>query len=89
MLGLRVLTFGMRYSGRMCKAPYSIAAFACVCLLTMQLSGLHLHVNPDDNGGLHGTHVHDTDHDGHGHEADTDVSLIKFIWSSRIIMIVI
>ena len=45
----------------------------------MQLSGLHMHVNPDGAGGLHGTHVHEVDSGGHGHahEHDTDVSLFE------------
>lgn len=45
----------------------------------MQLSGLHMHVNSDGAGGLHGAHVHETDSDGHGHahEDETDVSLFE------------
>ncbi len=49
----------------------------------MQLSGLHMHVNPDGAGGLHGAHVHETDSDGHGHthEFDTDVSVFELATS--------
>jgi hypothetical protein len=43
----------------------------------MQTSGLHLHVNPDGNDGLHGTHNHDAEHGSKSHEADTDVSILK------------
>ncbi len=49
----------------------------CLSLLTMQMSGLHLHVSADsERAALHGTHLHDADPDGHGHghDAETDVS---------------
>ena len=49
----------------------------CASLLCVQLSGLHLHVNPDGNGGLHGTHHHDTEHGGKSREADKDVSVLE------------
>ena len=62
--------------------PTLLAIVMAASFLSVQLSGLHLHVNSDGYGGLHGTHIHDADHDGHGrghgHEADTDVSLLKF-----------
>ncbi len=61
-------------------SPTAFIVILVVCLLSMQLSGLHMHVNPADGaGGLHGTHVHDTDFDGHGHahEDETDVSLFE------------
>ena len=84
---------GMCYRGWMCKIPYSIAVFACVCLLTMQLSGLHLHVDPGGNDtGMHGTHVHDADPDDHDHSADVDVSLLEQLsssWSKLIPLLII
>jgi hypothetical protein len=60
-------------------SPTAFIVILVVCLLSMQLSGLHMHVNSDGTGGLHGTHVHETDNDGHGHahEHDTDVSLFE------------
>jgi len=45
----------------------------------MQMSGLHLHVNADRQGGaLHGTHLHGAgiDGHGHGHDAEIDVSFL-------------
>lgn len=67
------------YSFSMPKLSSLILVIFCTSLLCMQLSGMHLHVNPDGDGGLHGTHVHDADHDGHGHETDTDVSLLELL----------
>ena len=65
-------------------APLSIVAFAGVAMLSMQMSGLHLHVGDHHNdAALHGAHVHDVDPDGHDHSADVDVSVIDFgiVWS--------
>jgi len=64
--------------------PLSIIAFACVAMLLMQISGLHLHAGDHSNdASLHGAHVHDIAPDGHDHTADVDVSLIDFgiVWS--------
>ena len=60
-------------------SPTAFIVILVICLLSMQLSGLHMHVNSDGADGLHGTHVHETDSDGHGHahEQDTDVSLFE------------
>jgi len=53
-----------------------LIAFMCICLLTMQMSGLHLHVNADSQGGaLHGTHLHDAGIDGHGHDHDAEIDV--------------
>jgi hypothetical protein len=54
-----------------------LLALLCFCLLAMQVSGLHLHANLDGNSGLHGTHVHEFDPDGQGHEAEIDVSFFE------------
>ena len=66
----------------------SIAASACLCLLVMQISGLHLHVDPKGNdAGIHGTHVHQADPDDHDHSADIDVPLLEQLgisWSKLI-----
>jgi hypothetical protein len=43
----------------------------------MQVSGQHLHINLEESSGLHGTHVHVVETDGHDHEAETDVSLLE------------
>jgi hypothetical protein len=51
-------------------------AVLCLCLLALQVSGLHLHTNVTESGGVHGTHVHPADFDGNGHETDTDVSFM-------------
>ena len=57
--------------------PVLLIAIMCLSLLTLQMSGLHLHVSGDSqSGALQGTHLHDADHDGHGqdHDAEIDVS---------------
>ena len=67
--------------------PLSIIAFAAVAMLSMQVSGLHLHAGDHgDDAALHGAHVHDVDPDGHDHSADVDVSLIDFgiVWAKVI-----
>ncbi len=62
-----------------------------MALLSMQLSGLHMHVNPDGAGGLHGTHVHEMDSAKHGHDHvhDTDVSLFELgtSWGNLILFL--
>jgi hypothetical protein len=60
--------------------PTLLSIVLVASLLSMQLSGLHLHVNSDGNGGLHGPHVHDAAREGHSHESDTDVSLLEFFF---------
>ena len=65
-------------------APTFIVASICIALLGMQLSGMHLHASEQgDSGGLHTTHVHVSDPDGHDHSADFDVSAFELgaIWS--------
>lgn len=64
--------------------PVSIVAFAGIAMLCLQMSGLHVHANAhDEASGLHGTHVHDLDSDGHDHSADVDVSVFDpgIVWS--------
>ena len=64
--------------------PLCIIAFVGVAMLSMQMSGLHLHAGDHHNdAALHGVHVHDVDPDGHDHSADVDVSVIDFgiVWS--------
>lgn len=52
------------------------------------MSGLHLHVNlQGDDAGLHPTHVHQSDPDGHGHAADTDVSVFELGMSWTKVMV--
>lgn len=53
-------------------------------MLFLQMSGLHVHADAhDEASGLHGTHVHDLDSDGHDHSADVDVSVLDLgiVWS--------
>jgi hypothetical protein len=79
------------------KFSFSMAAFACFCLLTMQVSGLHLHVGASGSEpGLHGTHAHQvvtSDHGhehGHGHSAEVDIQLLEQLsisWSKLIPLI--
>jgi hypothetical protein len=59
------------------SSPALLIAIMCLSLLTMQMSGLHLHVSIDSQiGALHGTHLHDADPEwrGHDHDAEIDVS---------------
>ncbi len=66
------------------SVPLSIIALACTAMLSMQMSGLHLHAGgPSGDVGVHGAHLHDVDPDGHDHSADVDVSLIDFgiVWA--------
>tara|TARA_R110001599_G_scaffold342884_1_gene565049 strand:- start:6490 stop:6888 length:399 start_codon:yes stop_codon:yes gene_type:complete len=56
----------------------SLALFACLCLLALQMSGLHLHIETDnDSANLHGTHLHQAENHGQDHSADIDVSLVE------------
>lgn len=59
--------------------PTFSAVMLSISLLIFQFSGLHLHVNSEGNGGLHGTHIHDVnpDPDGHEHVGDTDISIFE------------
>ena len=64
-------------------APALLIAFMCLSLLTLQMSGLHLHMSTDGQGGaLHGMHLHDADPGGHGHghghDHDADVNISPF-----------
>jgi hypothetical protein len=61
-------------------APAFIIALFFITLLSMQLSGMHMHVNPQgDSGELHGSHTHDHDPgpSGHDHSSDIDVSVLE------------
>jgi len=65
----------------------------CLSLLTMQMSGLHLHVSVDSqSGALHGTHLHDAVTDAHGHDHDGEVDVSSFepgvAWSKLIPILV-
>ena len=69
------------------QVPSLFIAIMCLSLLTMQMSGLHLHVSVESqSGALHGTHLHDAVPDGHGHGAEIDVSSFEpgFTWSKLI-----
>jgi hypothetical protein len=51
----------------------------CLSLLTMQVSGQHLHVNAEGQGGaLHGLHLHHAHMDGHGHDYDAEIDVSLF-----------
>ena len=57
-------------------APLCLLAVVHIALLSMQATGLHLHVNVHgDAGGLHGSHLHYADPDGHDHSDELDVSV--------------
>ena len=71
----------------MLRISSSIAIFACLSLLVLQLSGLHLHVDAaGEDAGMHVAHAHynaPKDYGRHGvveehdHSADTDISLTE------------
>ena len=58
-----------------------LAVFIVISLVSMQARGIHLHVNAEGAGGLHGTHIHESTLGDHGHFGDTDVSLFDVIRS--------
>jgi hypothetical protein len=74
----------------MCTRPALLVALICLSLLTMQISGLHLHVSAgSDSTALHGTHVHDAGLEGHDHDADVDVSSFEpaTAWSKLLLFL--
>lgn len=70
----------------------SLAVIGILCLLFAQAFGTHLHVN-DEGGdaGLHGLHIHETDHHDHEHHGDTDVSVLEKAgtWWSKLPLVVL
>ena len=61
-----------------------IIAFMCVSILTLQLVGLHAHLDfQSGDAELHRVHLHDVDSDGHDHSSDIDVSVFDdgFVWT--------
>lgn len=56
-------------------------AFICLCLLALQVSGMHLHTSQNGAGELHATHVHGADPDGQNHAADVDLSYLEYATS--------
>ena len=56
-----------------------LLAIMCLSLLTLQMSGLHLHLSADSqSGALYGMHLHDAAPDGHGHDYDADIDTSLF-----------
>jgi hypothetical protein len=86
------MRLNIRYSSDMRGVSKPIAAIACLCLLTMQMSGLHLHVDEDGHdAGIHTVHLHQVvpevhthhgDGDVHDHSAEVDVSLLEQLGAS-------
>ncbi|NOR41513.1 MAG: hypothetical protein GQ537_09910 [Gammaproteobacteria bacterium] len=61
------------------SAPVFLIAIMCLSLLTLQMSGLHLHMSEESQGAaLHGAHIHVADLDGHGHDHEADVDISPF-----------
>ena len=80
----RAARLAVVYSNHMHSLPPCILALVFAGLLSSQAVGLHLHVNAhSESGGLHASHVHHADPDGHDHSDDIDVSLFEFgaAWS--------
>ena len=66
------------YIGPVKNLATPILLLACLCLIMMQMSGTHLHVDADgEHAGLHGTHLHETNQHGHDHNAESDVSVLE------------
>lgn len=64
---------GPMYTPGVRHSPQSVALAACLSLLGLQLSGLHLHVNAEGFDPVpHGTHVHGIAHRHDGVAAHTD-----------------
>ena len=64
--------------GVMQRTVVSTLLIACFCMIMMQMSGTHMHIEAGgENAGLHVTHLHETDHHGHDHRADRDVSVLE------------
>jgi p-aminobenzoyl-glutamate transporter AbgT len=60
------------------RFPTSVAVFACFCLLALQLSGLHLHVDiGSEQAESHGTHMHQFSSAGDNHAGEVDVQLLE------------
>jgi len=77
------------YDSAVRTSPTLFIIIPVIALLSMQLSGLHMHFNPAGADGLHGTHVHATDPDGHEHEHDIDVSLFELgaVWGNFVLLL--
>ncbi len=72
------------------RAPAIVAAVICVALLSVQLSGLHMHINlQGDDGEPHTTHVHESDPDGDDHSDDIEVSVFELgsAWAKVMVFI--
>ena len=62
----------------MSRLVWPIVTLACLSLLGLQLSGLHMHVDAHGySGAPHGTHVHEGGTDPHDHEHETDVTIVE------------
>lgn len=75
------------YSPPVHRPSVFIIGLTCVALLSMQLAGVHMHVNVEGgHGGIYGTHVHDAGPGGGDHSADVDVSLFELgtAWSKLV-----
>lgn len=69
------------------SSPALLIAIMCLSLLTMQMSGLHLHVSVDGQSGAHDeAHLHDAKPGGHDHDGEIDVSSFEpgVTWSKLI-----
>ena len=77
----------MLYTFRVIRSSISFMVFLSLCLLSMQVSGLHIHASLEGNSELFGTHMHDVgpkvhEHEGHDrkahdHAPETDLSLFE------------
>lgn len=60
----------------MCTRYQALIIYMCIALLSVQWSGLHLHVDMDaHDSSSHISKLHGFDADKHDHESDVDVQL--------------
>ena len=59
-----------------------LAIFITITLVSMQASGIHLHVNTAGAGGIHSSNIHESGLNDQDHFGDTDVSLFEVISSA-------
>jgi hypothetical protein len=74
----------LRYIERMRLNAVTILVLVFVSFLSIQISGLHQHLNINgSDGGIHGTHLHNVNPDSHDHSAHVDVSFFELgvAWS--------
>lgn len=81
----------MSYSRQVKLRHLFFVALAGGAMISMQMAGSHLHVGESSGDvGVHGTHLHDVDVNGHDHSTAIDVNLIDsgIVWSKVMAVLV-